>query len=82
MSIDRHKSSGIPVRVGMSTPEEQQDDQDEGGGNGRTDTMRTMNALTATVLLVFETLPSSSHKPTAAKVINRIVLVATDSSTN
>ena len=41
------------MRVGRSVPEEQQDDQDEGRGNGRTDKMITMNALTATKTGVF-----------------------------
>ena len=42
-----------PVRVGMSVPEEQHGDQDTGRGNGITDKMRTVNALTATVAQVF-----------------------------
>ena len=37
----------------MSVPEEQHGDQDTGRGNGITDKMRTVNALTATVAQVF-----------------------------
>ena len=53
------------MRVGMSVPEEQHGDQDTGRGNGITDKMRTVNALTATVAQVFvndiKTIPALFH---------------------
>ena len=50
---DLYKCGGSPVRAVRSVPEEQHSDQDEDGGNDIPDKVHPMDALTATVLVVF-----------------------------